>query len=292
MKNFILINYDYKVSTIYNKNNTIYFYINNEKVYIMETNKSDKEIDYLANLSNNMYNKGIKVNTFLLNNSNKYYTKKDNVNIVLLKVNDYEEDISLNNLSKFENFNNDLHSVNILEEWKNEIDDLENELVSYNKEFPLIQKSVNYFIGCAENAIQLLGYYKEHILFNNNSIGHKVDYNLYNKCNINNPFTFIKINRMYDLSNYIKYMFLINKVDYEEIDTIIKDNNEYENAYLFACLLYPNTYISLVNSILKDREDEDKINLFINKIKDYRELLVYIQNMIKNVKQVELITWL
>ena len=28
------------------------------------------------------------------------------------------------------------------------------------------------------------------------------------------------------------------------------------------------------------------------KIKDYRELLVYIQNMIKNVKQVELITWL
>ena len=292
MKNFILINYNVNVDKIYIKDDTKYFFINNEKVYIFESNIDSKEIDNLVNISNDLYRKGIKVYTFILNNDNKFYTEKDDKKIALLKVNDFEDKIDLEKISKFKHIQNNLNNINILDEWIREVDDLEKELLDYNKEYQIVQKSINYFIGCAENSIELIDNYKQQINSNNDSIGHLVDFKLYNKCILDNPFTFVRINSMYDISNYIKYKFLRNEINYDEIEYIINGNNEYENAFLFASLLYPNVYFDLVKKVLKEEEKENKINFFINRISSYKELLIYIQKTIKNVKHIKLIHWL
>ena len=292
MKNYIFLNYNISVDEIYLKDNKKYFFVNNNKIYIVEFKGKESDLDYLAKLSNEMYNNGLLVNTFILNNENKYYTKKDDEYIILLKVNTIENFLDLDYLKKFQFIKNDLISVNILEEWENEVDTLELELIEYNKEYSLIQNSINYFIGMAENAIELLSQYKADIIKNNNSIGHKVNFNLFNEKVLEDPFTFIKVNRMYDMSNYIKYKFITNKLNYDEIDNIFNNCTEYESVYLFSSLLYPNVYFDLVKEILNQNEEESKLKIIINKIDTYKSLLYYCQNLIKNVKDVKLITWL
>ena len=287
MKNFILLNYNIEVDKIYSDK---YFFVNDEKIYIIRTNKKDKEIDYLAALSNELFLNGIKVNTFIINNEKKYFTKKDNINIVLLRVNEYENDFNINDIIRFQNINSDLENVNIIDKWSKTIDDLENELVDYNEEYQLIQNSIDYFIGMGENAISLLNNHKDKIV--NDSIGHMINYKVFNKCILNNPFNFIKINKMYDIANYIKYKLLTNRIDYDEIDIIINNNSDIENIYLFSCMMFPNIYFDLVNNIIKENETEETLNKIINIIKDHRILLINMQNSMKNVKDVKLITWL
>ena len=287
MKNFILLNYNIEVDKIYSDK---YFFVNDEKIYIKKKKKKDKEIDYLAALSNELFLNGIKVNTFIINNEKKYFTKKDNINIVLLRVNEYENDFNINDIIRFQNINSDLENVNIIDKWSKTIDDLENELVDYNEEYQLIQNSIDYFIGMGENAISLLNNHKDKIV--NDSIGHLINYKVFNKCILNNPFNFIKINKMYDIANYIKYKLLTNRVDYDEIDIIINNNSDIENIYLFSCMMFPNIYFDLVNNIIKENETEETLNKIINIIKDHRILLINMQNSMKNVKDVKLITWL
>ena len=287
MKNFILLNYNIEVDKIYSDK---YFFVNDEKIYIIRTNKKDKEIDYLAALSNELFLNAIKVNTFIINNEKKYFTKKDNINIVLLRVNEYENDFNINDIIRFQNINSDLENVNIIDKWSKTIDDLENELVDYNEEYQLIQNSIDYFIGMGENAISLLNNHKDKIV--NDSIGHLINYKVFNKCILNNPFNFIKINKMYDIANYIKYKLLTNRIDYDEIDIIINNNSDIENIYLFSCMMFPNIYFDLVNNIIKENETEETLNKIISIIKDHRILLINMQNSMKNVKDVKLITWL
>ena len=57
-------------------------------------------------------------------------------------------------------------------------------------------------------------------------------------------------------------------------------------------MLYPNVYFDLVKEILNQNEEESKLKIIINKIDTYKSLLYYCQNLIKNVKDVKLITWL
>ena len=127
---------------------------------------------------------------------------------------------------------------------------------------------------------------------NHNSIGHTVDYMFFKTYGLNNPFGFIKINRVYDLSNYIKYKFFINKINYDELDLILSFLSIDEKIFLFSCLLYPNIYFDLIKHILLNEEKEKKVLLFIKRIKSYKRLLQYIKNEIKDVKDISFINWL
>ena len=221
MDNFIFLNYNIKIDKIYNNYDEKYFFINDIKIYIKEYVGDTNYLDTLVELTNNLYYNNIKVNTFILNNENKYYTRKDNKYIALLKVNTFEYDINIKNILKFHNIKNKLPEYNILNEWKEEVDTIEKQLIEYNQEYPLIQNSINYFIGLAENAIALLSKYEKEIINNNDSIGHKFGYKMYNSYKLGDPFNFIKVNKMYDLANFIKYKFYIKIINYDEITNII-----------------------------------------------------------------------
>ena len=290
MKNYIYLNYGIKIDKIFVKGKEKYFFYNNTKYYIVENIKDINFVDNLFNLTNRLYYNNLTINTFILNNENKYLTNKDGNNICILKVNNIESNYTLDYINKFENFNCNLDDYDIVNEWKKTVDNLEKEMIEYNKEFPIIQNSINYFIGMAENAISLLNNYKKEIINNNNSIGHKIKLT---NTNLDNPFNFIKTNRMYDLSNYIQYKFYTNKNDYDEIEKMIKSiRNEYEAIFLFSNLLFPKFYFDMVVDILNNIVNEEKLNVFINNIKNYKELLIYIQNRLKNVKEIQLISWI
>ncbi len=286
MKDFIYINYGFKVNKIYNN----YFFVGDEKIYIYKTFESEEKLEKLFMLTNEMYNHQLYVNTFIFNKDNKFYTKKEKEYIILLKANDRSYDVSLNYLNKYRNFVINIEEFDIINYWKNIIDNIENELVEYNKEHLFIQNSINYFIGMSENAITLMSEYKYK---SSTNISHNINFYNYNIDSFNNPFNFIRLNRLYDISLYIKYNFYNNTIDYDELYNILHSiSDEYDQAFLFSCLLFRNYYFDVVNKIIDGNELDEKLKLFIDKIESYEQLLSYCKQNLKKCKLLPLIGWI
>ena len=290
MKNFIFLNYSIVVKKIYFKNNQKFFFSNNEKILIIENNYDEKYIYELFRLSNELFFDGIKVNTFIINNFGRCFSTKNDNKIILLKTNDFN-DFSFEKIILFKGRKTNLDNYNILEEWKKEVDLFESEMAEYNKEHSIIKESLDFFIGCAENAIELLNNYKRFIQNNNDSIGHRIDYNTF-KISLDDPFSFIKTNKMFDMANYFKSQLIINKLDYDKIDYVINNNNEYENAFLFANLLFPNLYFSIAKNNILFYKNEEILHNLLNCKNRYINLLSYCMEKIKNVKDIKFINWI
>jgi len=294
MKQYIYINYGFVIDKIYNKKGEKYFFIDNNKILIIEFKGNHEHLEKLFLISNFMFDRGIKVNTFLLNNNNRFYCIKDDIFIILMKINDYVGEVNLDDLMKFFYINLDIKDYNVLDVWEKEVDLIEKELLEYNNEFQMINNSINYFIGMGENAIQLLSNYKNELSKRNDSVGHLVSYKKSITKVINDTFSFIKVNKMYDVSNYIKFKFIKNELNYGLLDYIFSYvvNDEFEGIYLYSCLLYPNLYFSMVKDILLKKENESKMGVFINNINEYRKLLLYCKNNLSKNKSLFLLEWL
>lgn len=284
MKEFIWLNYNLKVEKIYRD----CFFLNNEKIKIVRLKKEDKnieDIEKLFILSNELYYKKIHVNTFVLNKKGKCYTNKNNECIVLMKINDMEDLVELDYLRLFEQ-NNNLTTKNIVKEWQDEIDDFEGKLAGFNNEKNIVQKTANYYIGLAENAVSLLNETKN---INNESIGIKMNPLNYSKSNVNNPFNYFKISRMYNISLYIKNKIFTNNVSYNELDKIIKEiKTDSDEIALFSYMLYPDYYMYEI----KDEINEEKIKKLVRFIKVYEKVLKYLKENMKKNKKIELFVWL
>lgn len=280
MKEFIFINYNLIIDKIYKD----YFFINDEKIKIIKYKEDINKIDKLVHISNELYKNKLFVDTFILNKEGKFITKNNKENIILLKVNDRDKLIDINYLKKFRIINN-LEKENIKEKWIKEVDEFENKIIEYNMENKLIQNSSNYFIGLAENAIALINEYE----ITNEIIGHNINFYKINKSEFNNPLTFIKIDKMYDMSNYIKIKFYRNELSLDEIDTILAEmNDESQEAKLFSYLLYPNYYFDLIS----ENFDEKRLHQIVKKIKKYEKMLVYVKEKTKKCKKIKLFVWL
>lgn len=290
MKNFIKSKYNLNPLKIYKKNNYYFFFSNNDKIYIIKSQKSKDYLDKLVKISNDLYNNGILISTFIINNNGEYYTKKGNEYIVLLKYNDISaNDITLNDLNKYFAINHrDLESNNLAKEWENTIDTIENEMSEYNKEYSLVQESLNYFVGISENAIQMI----KEVNFSTNNISHKININNFNRFELNNPFNLINSNKMYDISNYIKYNFYNYTIDYNELHEIINKSSKDDIVVLFCLLLYQEEYFEIVKKILLGKTDEKELNKYINRVNDYKSLLRYIKNSLHNVSIFNGLEWI
>ena len=292
MKNFIKQNYNLYPSKIYKNKNCYFFFSNNEKILIFEVKKEIKNIDELVKISNNLYFNGIKVATFLLNKDNKYYTKKDDNYIVLLKCNDIKSnDINIKEIKKYILNNNIIiNKLDIIKKMENTIDTLENEMTEYNKEYPIIQDSLNYFIGMSENAIQML----KGIKFSEEYLGHALNVDSFNIEELNNPLNFVMCNKMHDICLYFKYRFYKEYIDYEELYSVIKDKNntKEELIYFFCEMLYQGEYFNEVKNVLLNKKEEKILFIYINKINEYKKLLKYIKDNLHNISEIMELQWI
>lgn len=282
MRDFILLNYNLNVKKIYKD----CFFANNEKIKIVKLKKNIDDLDYLFTLSNNLYYKNVLVDTFILNKDGNCYTKKNDEYIILMKINDIVDDvIELEYLKLFAQENN-LKYKNIVEEWKEKIDDLETKIGGFNNEYSIVQKTVNYYLGMAENAVSLLNETKN---INNNSIGFKVKLVEFNKSTINNPFNFFKINKMYNIAIYIKNKIFKNMIDYNELEKIVKEiENKEDEIALFSYMLFPDYYIDIVNGEIK----EEEIKKIIMYNKNYKKVLVFLKENMYKSNKLKLFVWL
>lgn len=294
MKNFLNYYYDLFPKKVYLSEDELFFFAKGYKFYIVRCD--NKDIEKNICLYNNLLLNGFMINSFFSNKDGKYLTKFKNKNIVLIKVNGIENDeLMYDDILKLRKisigFN--LERINLIEEWTKEIDILENEFSEYNKEYIIVKDSFDYFVGCAENAIQLYKKCSNNSLDNENlSIGH-FNCGLLNMKSFLNPMFLSYIDFDYEQVNYIKYKFFNNKINYEELNIII--SNCKNPGILFACLLYPSYYLFLLKKLVSSNNKalmQNEIVNYLNKNKSYIEFLISFKNKLKNIKEINLIDWI
>lgn len=277
MKNMISENYNLFPEKIYKKDNEIYFFVNDDK-YVMREYVKKSGIDELLQLSNEMYEKTKGNSSVLIPGvGNNYVYEYKRKKYILIKVNSIERNILLDDIIYLTRSKSDNDSTTKnLEKYKKQIDDIETKLLEFNKEYPKIQQSIDYFIGLSENGIQLLGKLsREEKNQNEGTIIAKIEnIDEYNNEELNNPLNMEKNDYELALANYIKYRIYLLHVDYDEMENIFR-NDKINHLKLYAYLLYQNYYLSDIVKITRNKKEEKIIKKYIDNRKKYLDFLLY-----------------
>lgn len=301
MKETIRYYYNIYPNKIEMIDNGCYFYFNGIKYYFIKTNRTKEEIDFLVKISNDLYNNNILVDTFVKNKDNLFYVINLEDVYVMLRVNSLEsneytiQDTIL--------FNNSLISNNVRSLssdwatlWMKKIDDYETEISEFNTDYPIIQSTFDYYVGLAENAVSYFidSFNEEDVSTSRVTINHKrVNSKIYTG-QIYNPLTFTFDYEVRDLAEYIKSSFFDNELDYDEIEKVIRNNNfsRCSLRFLYSRLLYPSYYFDMLEKIIVENEDESKLNIYIERIEDYQDMLTNMYDIINRITNIPIIQWL
>ena len=147
-----------------------------------------------------------------------------------------------------------------------------------------MQRSFDYFIGLAENSIQLINKIKfdnlKHVVVNISDIDE------YNYEEINNIANLEFGNMEKSISAYIKYKIYMDTLSYDEIYSLI--NNRMLNIeLLYAYMLYPNFYFNDVIQIIDNCKKEKCIYKYIKYNNLYIKFMKYLyEELSDNIKSI------
>ena len=172
--------------------------------------------------------------------------------------------------------------------WSMKIDYVEYQVKHLTNKYPIIEDSINYYIGLSENAIK---YFK---LINKNNESLYIEHRRINKDNIYDPLEIVIDYKVRDISEYIKYNFFNSGKDLYDIKNDIKklNLNNIDYLLLYSRMLYPSFYFDLYDRIINNNEDENIINDIINKSIEYEELLYEIYLIINRKYNIMGIDWI
>lgn len=294
MKNAILYYYNIKPINLRQKDKN-YSFEYNGNIYILEECKRTKEeIMELYNLSYYLYINNIYMHQMILNNSNELITRiNDKDYVLMLKHNKDLNKINLNNIifSKVP-FNVKYNHI-IRNDWRKlwieKIDNIESQINDNKYKYRKIQKSIDYFIGLSENAIQLL-------LYANKATDLFISYiNLSKNSRINelyNPLNVIIDSRVRILCEYLRTLFLNENINESEIISMLNkfNLNKNEKILFFSRILFPSFYFETYEKILLDNYEEKNIEICIKNIKKNNKLIkiIYMEfNLARIIPEIE-----
>ena len=281
-----VIEYFYKISVLeLHCNENVYFFNYKTDEYIfIPSQRTELELLEIYQLTENnqLYDQ------IVLNIEKKYltYTKKEYY--VLLKkskLNDgnFEQIITQSKQMpvypiKYKN----IDRTNWVEMWSKKIDYIEYQLLHIESKYPIISKSINYYIGMTETAISYLN--NNFSLVNNDNVKCVISHKRVVKNNFNNPMNIVVDYFARDVAEYLKYIFIRDEYNYSDIDNFFKRCNlsEGDAKLIYARLMYPSYYFDLYDRVINGNDDEKKILLLISRCLEYEEYVKNIYNMLIN----------
>lgn len=263
-----------------------YFFYNNNLFELKEYKRSQEEIKGLVILNNYMLINNIKINRIILNINNEPLSFYNNKYYVLLKI-DYR--------NVYNNCYNSYRSPNIKELdslkrnnwsllWSVKVDYIEYQVSHLIHKYPILYKTVNYYIGLSENAI---------MAFNMLNV-HEELYVSHRRLNdVFDPTELVIDYKVRDISEYIKNTFFYKEDSYDEIINYIRTLRLEKMDYmlLYIRLLFPSYYFDMYYEILNGRLEED-ILLITSKALLYEKMLKDIYNIFKSYVNIINISWL
>ena len=267
---------------IFQKNNSFYFFENNEKIVIKTLDSIQiKNISELSDILKHDKN----LSKIILNNENKEITEYKEKKYIFLSVIVINRRVYLDDLFlKFENLAMKNADNTDLLDMISKLVVIEKRMLEFNTEYLELQKSFDYFIGLAENSIQLINKIKfdnlKHVVVNISDIDE------YNYEEINNIANLEFGNMEKSISAYIKYKIYMDTLNYDEIYSLI--NNRMLNIeLLYAYMLYPNFYFNDVIQIIDNCKKEKCIYKYIKYNNLYIKFMKYLyEELSDNIKSI------
>lgn len=288
MKNTIMYYYGFENISIIRQKKRKYIKHNND-IYIICRVYNEKEVLELYELTrgNPFFYK------FIPNKDGSIFTMYQDFIFVLLKINDKSSMITQNKnqISLDENKKYYLDRSDWYKLWTRKNDYYEYQYQHIKGKYKVIDESINYYIGLAENAI----IYIANIPIN---LKEQEKKGLYPKrlleSEYHNPLNYVIDYKERGLSETLKYLFLNKKYLSQNIEKIILSYNCTEIGYklLYGRMLYPSMYFDIYDKVINDFENEKELVNVIKRLKEYEEYLKEIYRIISKHTKIKNIDWL
>lgn len=288
MKNTIMYYYGFENISIIRQKKRKYIKHNND-IYIICRVYNEKEVLELYELTrgNPFFYK------FIPNKDGSIFTMYQDFIFVLLKINDKSSMITQNKnqISLDENKKYYLDRSDWYKLWTRKNDYYEYQYQHIKGKYKVIDESINYYIGLAENAIS----YIANIPIN---LKEQEKKGLYPKrlleSEYHNPLNYVIDYKERGLSETLKYLFLNKKYLSQNIENIILSYNCTETGYklLYGRMLYPSMYFDIYDKVINDFENEKELVNVIKRLKEYEEYLKEIYRIISKYTKIKNIDWL
>lgn len=288
MKNTIMYYYGFENISIIRQKRRKYIKHNND-IYIICRVYNEKEVLELYEIT-----RGIPFfYKFIPNKDGSIFTMYQDFIFVLLKINDKSSMITQNKnqISLDENKKYYLDRSDWYELWTRKNDYYEYQYQHIKGKYKVIDESINYYIGLAENAIS----YIANVPIN---LKEQEKKGLYPKrlleSEYHNPLNYVIDYKERGLSETLKYLFLNKKYLSQNIENIILSYNCTETGYklLYGRMLYPSMYFDIYDKVINDFENEKELVNVIKRLKEYEEYLKEIYRIISKHTKIKNIDWL
>lgn len=306
MEQFLKYFYNIYVDKVYSKNDSYYFYKDNNLFWMLKNYRTEEELKDIYQVNNEMLKNDYPVSEIILNIYNVPVSNYKNNNYILLKINcNTLADIDLNDILKINQnlyLNKDkkkMYRNNWAELWERKVDYFEYQIKELGRDKKIILNSFSYYIGLAENAISVANN------INLNNQNYNVDNIVLSRKRINypnmeyeyfNPLNFIFDLEVRDIAEYIKSMFFCTdrKRTIKELIAYLEkaDLNNYTANMLYARLLYPSYYFDIYEKVIEDLEDESDLLDIISKANEYEFFLKDVYYELIKKYNIELISWI
>lgn len=306
MEQFLKYFYNIYVDKIYSKNESYYFYKDNNLFWVVKNYRTEDELKDIYQINYELLNANYPVSEIILNIYNLPVSSFENNNYVLLKINcNTSSDVDLNDILKI-NYNlylnkdkKELYRNNWAELWERKIDYFEYQIKELGRNKKIILNSFSYYIGLAENAISIANntslnnpnYNLDNIVLSHRRVNYpNMEYDYYN------PLNFIFDLEVRDVAEYIKSMFFYTdrKKTLKELTNYINKSslNNYTANMLYARLLYPSYYFDIYEKVIEDLEDENDLLEVINKTDEYELFLKDVYYELSKKFNIEIVLWI
>lgn len=298
MKNKIEYYYQIININIHEKDNIYYFTYNNKNYMFFICNRDVKELEQIYLLQNT----SSKYHKIILNRNRNVVTIINNKTYILVEVIDYNQSIltinditNKNKISNVRQFNlllrNDWYSL-----WTKKIDYIIYQRKHLNKKYLVLDEFLDYFLGLAENAISYVNDTnikekkdeRDELVISHRRIISNYKSTYYNIADI------IIDHPARDITEYLKYVFYNEQIDYNNISKLINsvDLSNYGFRMLFGRMVFPSYFFDMYEHIVNDKLSESQIKTLILKINQYEKYLKFIFNEINKKTKIPMIEWL
>lgn len=296
MNNYIDYYYNLYPNTIEKVGRNYRFFLNNEKYYIIMYERNLEEMDTLVKLNKEMIERGSLVHEIVLTKDGKAVFLCDNNSYALLRVYINENiPIKIEDIFYMLDYNDTIKPNNIIGRmnwanlWSSKVDYFEYHIGHLIKKYPYIYKTIDYYLGLAENAISYVKDIKTPASLI--SICHRrigVTSTLFD---LYNPFNLVIDYKVRDVAEYIKSVFFYGENSF--VEGVVNSENMIVNKcniilerifkkyifdnealkLLFARLLFPSYYFDLYENVIDNSLNENVISCIIKKSSAYEEFL-------------------
>ena len=298
MKNALFYYYKFNVDRLIKKNN-YYFFENDNYFYYLYPVIRPKE--YILSLKYlNQYLINTKYMEIVSNIFNDIVSLINNHQYILLRqrkevvfsiddfFNPYYININNSNLKIFDH--SDWYKL-----FSSKIDYFEYQKDFIKVKYPLLYKTMDYYIGLSENAISYFYACNKYLGKNNmdNLVLSRRRIDLLDD-SIYNPLNIVIDNRARDIGEYLKYLFLGNDYDDIKIEEFLLSLNfsSYQYSLVMDRLLFPSFYFDLYEEVINESRREEDIIPILKRSGEYEVFLKIIYDILNKNKSIIRIDWL